>query len=37
MDAVYPQTILAYEMNDRPLPVANDAPMSALNPWPILL
>ena len=26
-DAVHPQTILAYEMNDRPLPVANGAPL----------
>ena len=27
IDAVHPQTILAYEMNDRPLPVANGAPL----------
>jgi DMSO/TMAO reductase YedYZ molybdopterin-dependent catalytic subunit len=27
VDAVHPQTILAYEMNDRPLPVANGAPL----------
>jgi DMSO/TMAO reductase YedYZ molybdopterin-dependent catalytic subunit len=26
-DAVHPQTILAYEMNDAPLPVANGAPV----------
>ncbi len=27
IDAVHPQTILAYEMNDKPLPVANGAPL----------
>jgi DMSO/TMAO reductase YedYZ molybdopterin-dependent catalytic subunit len=27
IDAVHPQTILAYEMNDNPLPVANGAPL----------
>ena len=27
IDALHPQTILAYEMNDRPLPVANGAPL----------
>lgn len=27
IDAVHPQTILAYEMNDQPLPVANGAPL----------
>jgi DMSO/TMAO reductase YedYZ molybdopterin-dependent catalytic subunit len=27
IDAYHPQTILAYEMNDRPLPVANGAPL----------
>jgi len=27
IDAVHPQTILAYDMNDRPLPVANGAPL----------
>jgi DMSO/TMAO reductase YedYZ molybdopterin-dependent catalytic subunit len=27
IDAVHPQTILAYELNDRPLPVANGAPL----------
>jgi DMSO/TMAO reductase YedYZ molybdopterin-dependent catalytic subunit len=27
IDAVHPQTILAYEMNGRPLPVANGAPL----------
>lgn len=27
MDANHPQTILAYEMNDRPLPVAHGAPL----------
>lgn len=27
INAVHPQTILAYEMNDRPLPVANGAPL----------
>ena len=27
VDAVHPQTILAYEMNDRPLPVAHGAPL----------
>jgi DMSO/TMAO reductase YedYZ molybdopterin-dependent catalytic subunit len=26
-DAFHPQTILAYEMNDRPLPIANGAPL----------
>ena len=26
-DAVNPQTILAYDMNDQPLPVANGAPL----------
>ncbi len=26
-DAYHPQTILAYEMNDAPLPVANGAPL----------
>ncbi len=26
-DAYHPQTILAYEMNDRPLPVAHGAPL----------
>jgi DMSO/TMAO reductase YedYZ molybdopterin-dependent catalytic subunit len=27
VDAVHPQTILAYELNDQPLPVANGAPL----------
>ena len=27
IDAFHPQTILAYEMNDRPLPVAHGAPL----------
>ena len=27
IDAYHPQTLLAYEMNDRPLPVANGAPL----------
>jgi DMSO/TMAO reductase YedYZ molybdopterin-dependent catalytic subunit len=27
IDAFHPQTILAYEMNDKPLPVANGAPL----------
>ncbi len=27
VDAVHPQTILAYELNDRPLPIANGAPV----------
>jgi DMSO/TMAO reductase YedYZ molybdopterin-dependent catalytic subunit len=27
VDAFHPQTILAYEMNDAPLPVANGAPL----------
>ena len=27
VDAFHPQTILAYEMNDEPLPVANGAPL----------
>ena len=27
IDAVHPQTILAYELNDRPLPVENGAPL----------
>jgi len=27
IDAVHPQTILAYELNDQPLPVANGAPL----------
>ena len=27
VDAFHPQTILAYELNDRPLPVANGAPL----------
>jgi DMSO/TMAO reductase YedYZ molybdopterin-dependent catalytic subunit len=27
IDAVHPQTILAYEMNDRPLPVEHGAPL----------
>ena len=26
-DAVHPQTILAYELNGKPLPVANGAPL----------
>ena len=26
-DAYHPQTILAYELNDRPLPIENGAPM----------
>lgn len=28
-DAYHPQTLLAYELNDRPLPVANGAPLRA--------
>jgi DMSO/TMAO reductase YedYZ molybdopterin-dependent catalytic subunit len=27
VDAVHPQTILAYELNDRPVPVENGAPL----------
>jgi DMSO/TMAO reductase YedYZ molybdopterin-dependent catalytic subunit len=27
IDAVHPQTILAYELNDRPLPIDNGAPL----------
>jgi DMSO/TMAO reductase YedYZ molybdopterin-dependent catalytic subunit len=27
IDAMHPQTILAYDMNDRPLPVAHGAPL----------
>jgi len=27
IDAVHPQTILAYELNDQPLPVDNGAPL----------
>jgi DMSO/TMAO reductase YedYZ molybdopterin-dependent catalytic subunit len=27
VDAVHPQTILAYELNDQPLPVENGAPL----------
>jgi DMSO/TMAO reductase YedYZ molybdopterin-dependent catalytic subunit len=27
VDAIHPQTILAYEMNDRPLPIAHGAPL----------
>ena len=27
VDAVHPQTILAYELNDRPLPTDNGAPL----------
>jgi DMSO/TMAO reductase YedYZ molybdopterin-dependent catalytic subunit len=27
VDAVHPQTILAYELNDRPLPIDNGAPL----------
>jgi DMSO/TMAO reductase YedYZ molybdopterin-dependent catalytic subunit len=27
MDAFHPQTLLAYELNGRPLPVANGAPL----------
>src|SRR5689334_122705 len=27
IDAVHPQTILAYELNDQPLPIENDAPL----------
>ena len=26
-DALHPQTLLAYELNDRPLPIANGAPI----------
>ena len=26
-DAFHPQTILAYELNDQPLPIANGAPL----------
>ena len=33
IDAYHPQTILAYGLNDAPLPVANGAPLRLVVPW----